>query len=153
MSQAPGREAVRVQSSLSDGGSEFSPTPAAFQLGDPQPKVGSAPCRSFCSSTGESGSCLALSWEASCHDSPRSPQQAPRETLWVCTGWVCVCGCGEACVFSLTGHEFSPRLPRQHPSLWRWGPSLMSRAWEAPPKQLNSVQLLLGVISKQSNSS
>lgn len=53
-----------------------------------------------------------------------------------------VCGCGQACVFSLTGHGFSPRLPRQRPSL-------ISQAWEAQPKQLNSVQLLLRVVSKQ----
>lgn len=62
----------------------------------------------------------------------------------------CGCGCGQACVFSLTGHEFSLRLPRRRPSLWRWVPSLISRAWEAQPKQLNSVQLLRRVVSEQS---
>lgn len=61
-------------------------------------------------------------------------------------GWVYVYVC---CVFSLMGHVPSPQLPRQHPSLWGWTFSLMSQAWVAPPKQLNSVQLLR-VVNKQS---
>lgn len=68
MSQAQGREAKGVQSSLRDGHSEFSPAPAAFQLWDPRPMVGSAPWRSFCSSTGERGSCLAPSQDACFYD-------------------------------------------------------------------------------------
>lgn len=98
--------------------------------------------------TVERGSWLAPSRGAIFHDFTSSPpQQAPREPCG-CARDGCVCGCGEACVFSLTGHEFSPRLPRRPPSLWRWGPSLISRVWEAAPKQQNSVQLLLVLVSK-----
>lgn len=122
---------------LRDIHSEFGPASTAFQLWDlshrwPQPPV------NFLSQYKGKEHCLASSPDASFCDLHLFPPSRHLVKPSGCArdgcGWVWI----GLCLF-LTGHELSPQSPRQRPSFWRWVPSLISPAWEAPPRPRNSV--------------